>query len=400
MLSSCKEDDPTEPRKASGAPSVQAIRSTDPTKADSTFTQSTLGSIIVIVGNNLAATQYVTFNGYQSSINPVYATETHLIVRIPDQVPTVATAGSVPNELTVVNPAGQATYAFTVLPPAPIIEAISNEFAKAGETVTLFGSYFYFVKEVIFPGGVEATEFAANDPSGKSMTVKVPTGFDPSKGDVIVTSESGNSAIGRKTKMYNNDGIILNWEVTNEKGEYTGFGWGLDPSKSVLNSFPGITPIDNKFAVINQVVPGGWGWNNDKVISMSNWATNRLIPAATAPKYEASAPIGNFDLKMEIAAAGGNSLEGLELGVMVPGTPSGQVEKTVPLTNFVRSTDGKWYTFSVPLADLATKEGAKLSKYGDLNPNEIRIWIQNPTAAGIPATLAFDNIRIENVVVR
>ena len=331
----------------------------------------------------------------------MYATETHLIVRVPDQVPTVDTAGNVPNEMTVVSPGGEATYAFTILPPAPTIEAVSNEFAKAGETITLFGNYFYFVKEVTFPGDVKATEFEAKDPSGKSMTVKVPAGFDPSKGDVIVTSESGSSAASRRTKLFNNDGIMLNWEVTNEKGEYTGFGWGLDPGKAVVNSFPGITPIDNKFGVINQVVPGGWGWNNDKVISMSNWATNRLIPAAKPPKYDPAAAIGNYELKMEIAAVGGGSLTGLDLGVMVPGTPVGEVQKLTPLTNFVRSSDGKCYTFSVALSDLAKKEGGdKLTKYGDLNPNEILLWIENPTPAGSPATLAIDNIRIENVVVR
>jgi hypothetical protein len=351
----------------------------------------------VIVGKNLAATQYVSFNGYQTTINPVYATETHLIVRIPDLVPTVATSAQVPNELKVVNSSGETTYAFTVLPPAPVIDAISNEFAKEGETITLFGQYFYFVKEVVFPGDVVATEVMANDPSGKSMTVKIPAGIDPSKGDIVVTSESGSSAASRRTKLFNGEGIIHNWDDVN------GFGWGLDAGKAVVTSAPGIAPIDNNFGLVSQVVPGGWGWNNDKVISMSNWATNRLIPETTSPKYAANAPISNFDLKMEVAASGGGSIEGLELLVWIPGTPSGTVEKSVPLTNFVRSTDGKWYTLSVPLADLAASAadgGGKLAKYSDLNPNEIRIVVQNPTANGIQATLAFDNFRIENMVVR
>jgi hypothetical protein len=397
IFSSCKEEDPTEPREASGPPSVTAIRTTNPAVADSTFTQSTLGSTIVIVGNNLAATQYVSFNGYQTTINPVYATETHLIVRIPDLVPTVATSAGVSNELKVVNSAGEATYAFTVLPPAPVISAISNEFAKEGETITLFGQYFYFVKEVTFPGGVVATEMTANDPTGRTMTVKIPAGVNPAQGDVVVTSESGNSATSRRTKLFNNEGIIHNWDNVNA------FGWGLDAGKAVVTSAPGIDAIDNKFGLISQVVPGGWGWNNDKVISMSNYSTNRLIPETTSPKYAADAPISNFDLKMEIAASGGGSLEGLELLVWIPGTPAGTVEKLVKLTDFVRSTDGKWYTMSVPLADLAASAadgGGKLTKYSDLNPNEIRIVIQNPTANGIQATLALDNFRIENMVVR
>jgi hypothetical protein len=264
FLTSCKEDDPTKPLEASGPPAITAIRNTNPAKADSTFTQSTLGSVIVIVGNNLASTQYVTFNGYRAAVNPAYATETHLIVRIPDQVPTVATASGVPDELKVVNPAGETTYSFKVLPPAPVVQAVSNEYAKAGETITLFGTYFYFVKDITFPGSVPGTEIMAA-PDGKSVSVKVPQGVDPSKGDILVTSESGTSTANRRTKMFSKDGMIQNWDTT-----MGNFGWGIDPGKTVMASAPGINPIENKFALINMVIPGGWGWSNDKVINLSN----------------------------------------------------------------------------------------------------------------------------------
>ncbi len=392
-LSSCKEEDPAAPRKAAGAPAVQAVRSTNPAKADSTFTQSTLGATIVIVGQNLEATQYVTFNGFRASVNPAYATDRYLIVRIPDQVPTVATAANVPNQLTVVNPAGEATYAFSVLPPAPTVEAISNEYAKAGETITLFGNYFYFVKDITFPGGVKGTDITAA-PDGKSVSVKVPEGVDPAKGDIVVTSESGTSTTSRRTKLFNKDGIIQNWDTTMDN-----FGWGIDASKAVTTSAPGITPIDNKYALINMVIPGDWGWSNDKVISLNNWNTNRILPSAPTTKYDPAASIDQFDLKMEVAATG-NPINDLLLLVWISGAKPGTVERNVPLTDFVRSTDGKWYTVSIPLSTLATTGGAKLARYGDLNQNEIRLVIQNPTAAGIPAAIAIDNIRIENVVVR
>jgi hypothetical protein len=102
---------------------------------------------------------------------------------------------------------------------------------------------------------------------------------------------------------------------------------------------------------------------------------------------------------MEVAATGG-SLKDLLLQVWISGTKAGTVERNVPLADFVRSTDGKWYTVSVPMNTLAASGGARLVKFGDLNKNEIRLVIQNPTAAGIPATIAIDNIRLENVVVR
>src|SRR5687768_9208216 len=152
---SCEEDDPTAPAEAKAAPVIEAVRSMDPAKADSTFLQSTLGSTIVIKGQNLENTRSISFNGYNASFNTAYASENYVIVRIPEQTPTVATAASVSNKLVIANSKGETTFDFTVLPPAPIIEAMSNEFVKAGQTLTLYGKYFYFVKDVTFPGGVK-----------------------------------------------------------------------------------------------------------------------------------------------------------------------------------------------------------------------------------------------------
>ena len=397
FLSSCEKDEEGEPIQESAPPVVEAIRV--PAKPDSTFTKATLGTTIVIMGNNLAGTREVLFNGFPAAVNPVYATATNLIIRIPDEVPTVGTAGNVSNELTVVNSAGETTYQFEVLDPAPVITAISNEFAQAGTTITIYGNFFYQVEAVVFPDGTEegiaVTSGIAVNENGTALTVSVPEGINPMLGDVHIVSKSGESAANRRTKLYSGNGMILNWDIEG----YPGFGWGLDPGKAVVSSFPGIDPIDGKFAVINQSVPGNWGWNNDKVISMSNWTTNRLIPPVSEPLYAADAPIANYDLKMEIAAAGGTSLEGLQLLVWIPGTPAGTVETLIPLTDFVRSTDGTWYTLSVNLSTLAAG-GTKLNKYSDLNPNEIRLVVQNTTPENIPAQLAFDNIRIENVVNR
>jgi hypothetical protein len=401
FLSSCEKEDISGPLVAKAPPVITHVRSTNAAKPDSTFTQSTLGTTIVIVGQNLAATQTVTFNGRNAPVNSVFATDTHLIIRIPDTTPTVATVADptqVPNELKVINSAGEATYTFRVLPPAPTVAAISNEFAKAGQQITIFGDYFYLVKSVNFPGNVAVTTGITSAADGKSLTVTVPQGVNASQGDVRVVTESGTSAVNRRTKVYNNVGMMLNWEERNADGGYIGFGWGLDPSKAVVTTAPGITAIDGRFGLISQAVPGNWGWNNDKVVSMSNWSTNRLIPATPATMFADNLPIANFDLKLEMAAT--TNVEGLSLLVWIPGTPAGTVERLVPLNNFIRSTDGKWYTVSVPLNDLAGPGNARLSTYGQLNKNEIRLVIQNTTSADRVSNIGIDNIRIENMVVR
>ncbi|MBD0255365.1 MAG: hypothetical protein ICV83_06570 [Cytophagales bacterium] len=397
LLSSCKEEDPTQPRKASGPPSIQAVRSTDPAKSDSTFTQSTLGSIIVIVGNNLEATQYVAFNGYQTPVNPVYATNTHLIVRVPDQVPTVATAGSVPNELTVVSPGGEATYAFTVLPPPPVVEAISNEFAKAGETITLYGNYFYFVEEVRFPGGVTSTEFTAS-PNGKSLTVKVPAGVDPAattNGELRVQGQSGLSAVNEKIKFNDAIGMIENWDDKTQGGY-----WG-----KVTTSSPTIQPIDRNFMSIIMPIPGSYGWNENKARHFTDWGGAQIYPTSPGGAnqiYDPNAAIGNFELRMEVAAVT-SALDDIVVQMVAYTADGTELQAAVPLTDFVRSTDGKWYTVGIPLGSLA-KGDVKLAKYSDLLNGKsganhaFRIIFNKTTAGASPnVELAYDNVRVVNV---
>src|SRR4051812_10249285 len=91
MVSCKKENDYLANNQANGAPTIQRIRLTDPKTTDSSLKKATLGSTLAIMGNNLANAQTVTFNGYKVIVNPVYATNSSLIVAIPDSTPTIAT---------------------------------------------------------------------------------------------------------------------------------------------------------------------------------------------------------------------------------------------------------------------------------------------------------------------
>jgi Surface glycan-binding protein B xyloglucan binding domain len=348
----------------------------------------------VIKGQNLAATQYVTFNGYRTPINPVFASDNYLIVRIPELTPTVATAASVPDELKVVNAKGEATFTFKVLPPVPLIEAMSNEAVKAGQTLTLYGKYFYFVKEVTFPGGVKGTNIttAAN---GLSMTVTVPAGFDPTKGDVVVTSESGKSLASARTKLYS-IGTVGNFDNKNP------FGWGIPAGTNITTTARGITPLDGKFGLIDMALPGAGGWSNDKVIHLVDWGGAQIFPTEPATHYAADDAIANYEARMEVAVNNIASLDGIKLEVLGNNKANKELSFRVDLKNFVRSTDGKWYTVAVPLASLANGSD-KFAKYNDLlagnkdNQKVLRVAIYNTNAADVPATIAIDNIRVINI---
>ena len=106
---------------------------------------------------------------------------------------------------------------------------------------------------------------------------------------------------------------------------------------------------------------------------------------------------------MEVAVANISSLEGIQLQVMTQEATDKEITTNVDLKDCVRSTDGKWYTVAVPLADLANGS-TKLAKYGDLlkgnksGVKHFRVVIVNTNAADVPATIAIDNMRIVNVV--
>jgi hypothetical protein len=108
---------------------------------------------------------------------------------------------------------------------------------------------------------------------------------------------------------------------------------------------------------------------------------------------------------MEVAVANTASLNGLQLQVMTQEATDKELTANVNLRDFVRSTDGKWYTVSVPLANLANGS-TKLATYGDLlkgnkaGVKHFRAVIVNTNAADVPATIAIDNMRIVNTVAR
>jgi hypothetical protein len=391
ILASCTKKDVSTPT-ASGPPTIERIRLTDPSTKDSSLTQTTLGSTIAIVGTNLATAQKVLFNGYSLNVNPVYATDNILVITVHDSVPTIATNPNVKDELTVITAGGQVTYKFKILPPRPEVSRIGNEYAKPGETVTLYGRYFYFVDTVKF-GAVNVTSGITT--TGTTLSVTVPAGVDLSTADVIVRSKSGISVANRNTKFYNaaRSGTLVNWDDKTPGGNFVNFGWGLDASKKVGTNL-GFTSVSENYAVIDQNVPANYGWNNDKVINMNSYEAtinNGSIWPVSATNFAASTALSSLDLKFEISSL-------FPVGNLQAQVWQADFANTISLKDFVMSADGKWYTVTINLGNMV-KGSSKLGTYGELiKQNELRLLFQNPTTADIPAKFAVDNIRIVNNV--
>jgi hypothetical protein len=222
-------------------------------------------------------------NGYKTFFSPTMATNTHLVFSISDETPTVATAQDVPNEIKLVSDDGEVNYSINILPPAPEVETISNEMAKAGETLTITGKYFFFLQEVVFPGGVTVTDME-NNSTGTVMTVTVPEGITQA-GTIQVTSESGTGTLSPMYRFNDPTGIFNNFDDLNFFAP-----WG--PKPVLGNADP--APIDGNYVrVTGTDVPAPMWWNNDQVIPMGgfSWPVTTGDASEYALKFEMNTPV-------------------------------------------------------------------------------------------------------------
>ena len=183
LLASCDAykavDYPDRFRETSGKPTVHFVRYAD---RDVVITQAAMEETICIVGDNLTSVHDIYFNDQAAILNTSYMTANTLVVQVPKNLPTVQDdqIHLITRDSTVV------LYDFKVLPPAPKVNGMSNEWARIGETVTVTGSYLFTPMTVQFPGA-DPIEIASSD--GSSFEVVVPEGAQPGK--IKVTTDSG-----------------------------------------------------------------------------------------------------------------------------------------------------------------------------------------------------------------
>lgn len=396
-LGACTEEDEINV----GPPTIERVRNTDPTTADSAFTSATLGSTIAILGNNLLGTQQVYLNDYPLGVNTAYVTNNTVIVTVGDSVPTVATDPNVPNTLRLVNKSGEAIIEFQTLPPAPQVTQVKNQYVQAGDELTLFGRYFYFVDTVYFPGeDVYVTSGIETNSAGSTLKVTVPDNLDFSEGQSIrVVSKSGGSAVNRNTQIFAQEGMVADFDTNGALEWPWNWGWGIS-GDMIQPSQPGISSLDGSFAGMNQAFPANWGWNNDKVINLANWGGVQIFPEGEG--YEPSTPATNFDIRFEVAINTTESIAGLEMQIWYPDSNGNELSYNIPLNEVIKATDGSWHTLSANMTRL-TNGSTRLNTYGDFLKGDgftkqLRLVVINTTSNDIQAVVGVDNIRVIRAV--
>lgn len=180
LMASCESIDyPDRYKETKGTPTVQFVRYAD---KDVVITQAYMEEVVCIVGDNLTSVHDIYFNDQAAVLNTSYMTANTIIVSVPKNLPKEED-----NKIHLITrDSSVVLYDFIVLPPAPKVTGMSLEWAKVGETVSIYGSYLFPPVTVEFPGAdpVEVTES-----DGEEISVTVPDGAQPGK--IKVSTSSG-----------------------------------------------------------------------------------------------------------------------------------------------------------------------------------------------------------------
>lgn len=137
MAVSC-DDEPDKFELSGGLPVVKYVRTVDPATKDSLLTGAYLDNQVCLVGDNLTSIHEIYFNDRKAIINTSLVTKNTMLVTVPGTIPE-----KVSNKIFMYNKKGDvAEYDFKVLVPAPSVRSVSCEYAKPGQTATIYGDYF------------------------------------------------------------------------------------------------------------------------------------------------------------------------------------------------------------------------------------------------------------------
>ena len=270
FLSSCTSIDyPDRYKETTGVPTVHFVRYAD---KDVVITQAAMEETICIVGENLTSIHDIYFNDQPAILNTSFITAHTLMVQVPKNLPTVQDD----KMHLVTRDSSVVLYDFKVLPPVPKVEAMSCEWAKPGEKVTISGSYLFAPLTVQFPGA-DPIEVTTSTPNAFEVTI--PEGVQPGK--IKVTTASGT---GQSVFMYKDSrGMIFDFDGITGLDNH---GWNGHSSRD--DDGTGISGRFFQFGDGVKELDGSWeesqfsfvywpgSWNEPENYMDGSWYTPRI----------------------------------------------------------------------------------------------------------------------------
>lgn len=420
-------DEPFKYEVSDGTPTIRYIRPVDVAAADSLLTGAFMDNEICIVGENLRSIVEMKFNDQKAQLIPSLITDNTLIVTVPGTIP-----GEVFDKIFMTNNKGEVTeYPFKVLVPGPKVLSMDNEWAKAGDVQTLYGSYFVQDPNVPLTLKIGGKVVKIDSFTDNTITFTVPEGLDVNS-EIEVSTVYGS----KKAPFHYRDtrGMITNFDNPD----------GFDGYKDAANSgTKGIVPqgwnpaffysneggIDGYYIQVGdgtKKMPADGNWQEEFKISWwcGNWGGDPMSildgagvplrnifptgyfaePAKLAFKFELCVP-NNWEAGVLQVVFANNQLcandtwqnnayikaspEGPDLcrGMYAPWNGSGSF-----------TTNGQWITVVMPLSSFTYNfDGTAGAK--ELSPESFDSFTMWPVAGGLEGKdctpiLRYDNIRI------
>jgi len=362
VFQSCNEED------SYPMPSINNVRTT---AEDTPITEGNFGDWIAIQGSGFSTTTEVWFNSVSAQFNPTLITDNNIVISVPSDFPEEIT-----NKIRVITKGGSVEFDFTVIVPAPIIAAISNEFPSGGETVEIYGDVFYNVQSVVFPGGGEG-EIIIYDPT--MIQVVVPSGTTAGTFTVNATAGSSDSPMSLMDKT----GMICDYDALNKFEDWGKESVVVDASTNPTD--PQI--VDGNYIKMQSSIdvgPDSW------------WVDQTATPHSglVMPDHPDNDPAENYALKFEYFSVG--NFNGGHIQVQFSWGPDYWFEP-------YRDSEGNagdfvstnWQTAVIPL-----NEFAGVVKYGDLKYMDfLLLLLRTPetTETLVDFDMNFDNLRIVKI---
>jgi hypothetical protein len=375
---------------------------------DREVTFARLGQVIRLEGSGFSGVTKALINGESCYFNPVFVTNSSMLVQISGDVPTTEAPDDIRNTIRLEKSANNfVVYSFEIRAAAPAITSISHTMPQAGDEITIYGTGLQGVTQVTFPGGVTVNaNILSDDEDGKWAKVTVPEGVTGS-GSVTVIGANG----GAYSPAYFNfkEGLVHNFDDTQN------YSWGSGVDNEALTepipASGSLPKSQGGYQVFN--ASGSLAANGDQRF----WLNSTAIFSSITSYIPGSTAASDCGMQMDIYVEGAwNS--GIIRFVMADGSgakyystnyepvyvngaynaaafenPGCWFTITLPFNKMMYSKDNKDYTFDDKTLDdvVAAMSSASYKQAGP--------WFENSGIQDVfdaaPATekVYFDNIR-------
>ena len=432
-FTSC-EDEPDKYEVAGGTPTIDYVRPVDAASKDSLLTAASLNNTICIVGRNLRSVTKINFNDQAAVLNTSYMTDNTIIVTVPK---------AIPNEVSdkiyfITSKQDTVAYDFKTIVPAPTINSMSNEWAAAGEEVTIKGDYFldYDNNHLNIKVGENYTiPYEDLKISQNSIKFNMPEDM-PKHEPIYITTINGTTKAG--FRYMDNRGMLFDFDTPwKEGGDVLGNnGWH---NRTITSD---ATSLSGNYMVLGETAMGSDGGWNDGNFSFEYWPGSWQDPEtySSRPRMQDLADFSdwqNMSLKFEMCIPKDNSWSAAPMqiyfgsvtqvsngaagtkdiyGNVLAGANNtffhdqGKLARALymPWQNTedkLYNTEGKWVTVTIPLADFVYDyDGNKGLSYSGVNDfSAFNIFVIKgsyndanvlPTGVDCNPIIKIDNIRV------